>query len=46
MAITFKSNVFGEGDISPMATVDEDGENSINCELGQCGMSHFVEDNQ
>ena len=45
MDITFKSNVFGEGDISPMPTV-EDGENVINCELGRCGMTHFIEDNQ
>jgi len=46
MAITFNSNVFGEGDISPMPTVSEDGENVINCELGQCGMNRFIEDNQ
>jgi len=46
MDITFTSNVFGQGDISPMPTVDEHGENVINCELGQCGMNHFIEDNQ
>jgi len=47
MAITFKSNIFGEGDISPMPTVGGDGENvNVNCELGRCGMNHYIEDNQ
>ena len=46
MDIVFTSNVFGEGDIYPTPTVDEHGVNVINCELGRCGMSHFIEDNQ
>ena len=45
MTVTFNSNVFGDvNGIAPTPTAGPDGNHVLNCELGQCGMKHFIED--
>ena len=52
MSVSFDTNLFGEGaEIwhnrnSIGETADENGNFGINCELGQCAMNHFIDNNK